>query len=155
MPGLNSVDQVPVDADPKKLRYLRWLTTPKQDRVPSSERKLAAEMNISVKTLYNWRQNTEFRRRWEEETDAIIGGEDRRQAVFDSLWETATDRNHKQHVSAAVAYVKLTAEIKPTVENLRQSDKPLTQLHAKELDEMIAAVYASERGAAEELGEAS
>lgn len=148
VPGRNSVDHVPVDADPKKLRYLRWLTTPRAEREPASERKLAVELDVSVKTLYNWRQQTEFRRRWEQETDTIIGGDDRRQAVFDALFETATDRNHKQHVQAAVAFTKLIAEIQPSVANLRQTDKPLTQLSAKELEAMIAAAATEELDAA-------
>lgn len=149
MPGRNSVDQVNIDSDPKKLRYLQWLTTPKADRKPASERQLAAEMGISVKTLYNWRQQTEFRRRWELETDTIIGGDDRRQAVFDALFETATDRNHKQHVQAAVAFTKLIAEIQPSAANLRQTDKPLSQLNQKELEAMIAAAAQEELAASE------
>jgi hypothetical protein len=149
MPGRNSVDQVPIDADPKKLRYLRWLTTPKANREPSSERQLADELKVSVKTLYNWRQQTEFRRRWEQETDTIIGGDDRRQAVFDALYETATDRTHKQHVQAAVAFTKLIAEIQLSVANLRQTDKPLSQLNAKELEAMIAAAAQEELATSE------
>ena len=147
MPGRNSVDHVPIDADPRKLEYLRWLTTPKAERNPSSERKLAEKLDVSVKTLYNWRQQTEFRRRWELETDTIIGGDDRRQAVFDALYETATDRTHKQHVQAAVAFTKLIAEIQPSAANLRQTDKPLTQMSKDELDAMIAAAASEELAA--------
>ena len=147
MPGRSSVDHAAIDNDPVKLAYLTWLTTPKAQRDPPSERGFARKYNISVKTLYNWRQNSEFKRRWELETDGIIGGDDRRQAIFDALFETATDREHKQHVQAATAYVKLIDEIKPTAGNIR-ADKPLSQMSMQEL-QLMAAQAAQEELAAQ------
>ncbi len=39
---------------------------------------------------------------------------------------------------------KLISEIQPSVANLRQTDKPLSQLNAKELEAMIAAAAQEE-----------
>ena len=48
---------VPVRQDAKKMRYIEWLTTPPQERVPATERELARELDVIPKTLYNWKKH--------------------------------------------------------------------------------------------------
>lgn len=128
--------------DPRKMRYIEWLTTPKDMREPKTERELAKELDIYVKTLYNWRHDREFRDVWRDSTDEIVGGEDKRQQVIDSLFKVAVDRFHPRQVAAAKLYTDLIREISPPREGDfaiggSSGKVPVDMLTDEELDALI------------------
>jgi hypothetical protein len=125
--------------DPKKMRYIEWLTTPKSAREPKSEALLAKELDVYVKTLYNWRHDPEFKAIWQENTDFVIGGDDRRQAVMDTLYQAASDPNNPRHVTAAKLYLEAIKDITPPKEGEpgQLSEKAIGMLTDEELDLLI------------------
>lgn len=129
---------VPVRQDPKKMRYLEWLTTPPQHRDPKSERELAAELDVYPKTLYNWRQDREFRDVWRDEADGVIGGEDKRQRIMETLYEAASDQYNPRQVAAAKLYLDAVGAIGPQRIDVQVSSKAIGMLDDDELERLIA-----------------
>jgi hypothetical protein len=120
------------------MRYIEWLTTVPEYRVPKTERELAAEMDIYQKTLYNWRQDKDFREVWQGEADEVIGNPDRRQAVMEVLYRAATNERNPRHVVAAKLYLEATGAIAPPKMDVTVSSKALGMLDEDELDRLIA-----------------
>ena len=127
--------------DPRKLRYLQWLTTPKAERVPRTQAGFADELGVHVRSLRDWQADPLFREAWEREAKAVVGTPERAQHVLDTLYAAATDPENKQHVQAAKLYLEATNSIKPPPIEVKLT-KP-SELSDDELDELIA------RGAAE------
>ncbi len=128
-----------VTQDPRKMRYIDWLTTPPPMRDPQTEEELALTIDVHTKTLYNWRHDPEFKAVWHQETDKVVGGDDRRQAVIDALFEAASDPDHPRCVSAAKEYrewLKLMAP--PDEPGTVTASKPLTLLSDEELKDLLA-----------------
>jgi hypothetical protein len=139
---------VPVRQDPKKMRYIEWLTTVPQYREPRTERELARELDVYSKTLYNWKQDREFREIWQGESDEVIGGADRRQAVLETLYRAATDERNPRHVTAGKLYLEAVGAMAPPKLDVTISGKALGMLTDDELERLIA------RGVMEMQGEA-
>ena len=95
------------------MRYIEWLTTPPQNRTPAKESDLAAELDVYPKTLYNWRQEREFRDVWRDDADEVIGGEDKRQRVMETLYMAAIDYHSPRHVAAAKLYLETIGAVRP------------------------------------------
>ena len=134
---------VPVRQDPEKMRYIEWLTTPPRARDPATEAEFARMIDVHTKTLYNWKQDREFRDVWQGETDQIIGDLDRRQAVLDTLFEAARDPRNPRHVAASKLYLEAVGAMSPAKLEVSHSHKAVGMLTDDELDRLIA------RGAAE------
>ena len=128
----------PVRQDPKKMRYIEWLTTPPQHRVPGTERELAAELDVYPKTLYNWRQEREFREVWRDDADEVIGGEDKRQRVMETLYMAAIDYRSPRHVAAAKLYLETIGALGPQRVDVQVSSKAVGMLDDEELERLIA-----------------
>jgi Helix-turn-helix of insertion element transposase len=139
---------LPVRQDARKMRYIEWLTTVPEYRVPKLERDLAREMDVYQKTLYNWRQDKDFREVWQDEASEVIGNPDRRQAVMEVLYRAATDERNPRHVQAAKLYLEATGAIQPPKLDVTIGTKALGLLDDEELERLIA------RGAAELRAEA-
>jgi hypothetical protein len=133
----------PVRQDPEKMRYIEWLTTPPKAREPATEQEFARMIDVHTKTLYNWKQDREFRDVWQGETDQIIGDLDRRQAVLDTLFEAARDPRNPRHVAASKLYLEAVGAMTPPKLDVTVNHKNVGQLTDAELDGLIA------RGAAE------
>lgn len=129
---------VPVRQDPRKMRYIEWLTTPPTARVPHNERELARELDCYAKTLYNWRQDPEFCEIWRSESDEIIGGPDNRQMVLDTLLRAATDERNPRHVQAGKLYLDAIGAMQPPKLDITISGKALGMLDDDELERLIA-----------------
>ena len=129
---------VPVHADPRKMRYIEWLTTPPDARQPQTERQLAAELDVYAKTLYNWKQDRDFLEEWRGEADEVIGGPDKRQAVLDTLYKAATDQRNPRHVQAAKLYLEAVGAMSPPKFDVTISGKALGMLSEDELERLIA-----------------
>jgi transposase-like protein len=129
---------VPVRQDPRKMRYIAWLTTVPDYRVPAKEKELAAELDVYPRTLYNWRQDREFREVWQGESDEVIGGADRRQAVLETLYRSATEERNPRHVQAAKLYLEAIGAMQPPKLDVTISGKALGMLDDDELERLIA-----------------
>ena len=138
---------LPVRQDAKKMRYIEWLTTPPQERVPPTERDIAKELDVYPKTLYNWRQDREFRDVWRDDADEVIGGEDKRQRVMEVLYMAAIDYRSPRHVAAAKLYLETIGAIGPQRIDVQVSNKAVSLLTEEELDNLIT------RGLAEQSAE--
>ena len=138
---------VPVAQDAKKMRYIEWLTTPPQERSPRTEKELARELDVYPKTLYGWKQDREFRDVWRDETDEVIGGEDKRARVMETLYMAAIDYRSPRHVQAAKLYLETIGAIGPQRVEVSVSSKALGMLSDDEIESLIA------RGLAEQQAE--
>lgn len=120
------------------MRYIEWLTTPPQHRVPSTEKELAAELDVYPKTLYNWKHEREFREVWQDDADRIIGGEDKRQRIMETLYMAAIDYRSPRHVQAAKLYLEAIGAMQPQRLTFEVSTKALALLTDDELESLIA-----------------
>jgi Helix-turn-helix of insertion element transposase len=128
---------MPVRQDIRKMRYIEWLTTPPQERVPGTEAELAKELDVYPKTLYNWRQDREFRDAWRDDADEVIGGEDKRQRVMETLYMAAIDYRSPRHVAAAKLYLETIGAIGPQRIDIQVSNKAIGLLTDEELAKLI------------------
>src|SRR5262245_34283960 len=126
------------------MRYIEWLTTPPQDRIPAQEKELAKELDVYPKTLYNWKQDREFRDVWRDESDEVIGGEDKRQRVLETLYMAAIDYRSPRHVAAAKLYLETIGAIGPSREP-SQASKAVGLLTDAELQSLIAQGLAEQK----------
>lgn len=137
---------VDVRADAKKMRYIEWLTTVPDYRRPKTEKELAAELDVYPKTLYNWRQDRDFRDVWRDESDEVIGGADRRQAVLETLYRAATDERNPRHVAAGKLYLEAIGAMAPGRVDVTVTGKAVSALTEEELDYYIGLGVAELRG---------
>ena len=129
---------VPVTQDAKKMRYIEWLTTPPQERHPGTEKELARELDVYPKTLYMWKQDREFRDVWRDDADEVIGGEDKRQRVMETLYMAAIDYRSPRHVQAAKLYLETIGAIGPQQVQVHVTSKALSMLTDDEIESLIA-----------------
>lgn len=131
--------------DPRKLRYLQWLTTPKSERDPPSQQKFADELGVHVRSLRDWQADPLFREAWEREAKAVVGTPERAQTVLDTLYAAAIDRENRNQVQAAKLYLEATNSIKPppievkVLKPAELSDEDLDALLAQGAAELSAA----------------
>ena len=140
---------VPVRQDIRKMRYIEWLTMPPQERRPPTEAELARELDVYPKTLYNWRQEREFRDVWRDDADEVIGGEDKRQRVMETLYMAAIDYRSPRHVSAAKLYLETIGAIGPQRIDVQVSNKAIGLLTDEEIEKLIGKELADQRADAD------
>jgi hypothetical protein len=134
--------------DPRKLRLMDWLTTPKQERVPSSQAKLADELGVHVRSIRDWMQDPVFRDAWDREAKAVVGNPERAQTVLDTLYAAATDPGNKAQVQAAKLYLEATNSIKPPP--IEVTVRKAADLTDDELDAFLAQSAAALRAERDE-----
>lgn len=131
--------------DHRKQRFLDWLCTIEEDRVPRTMKELAEELGVNSNTLGAWKnRDVEFQRAWEAQYHRTVGNPERAQRVLETLYETATDRTDPRQVPAAKQYLEAIGAIKP-----KQLDVNVKPGAAKDFsDETLLAILA-ERAAKE------
>lgn len=131
---------VAVTQDPRKMRFIEWLTTPPPMREPDTEEAFAAVIDVHPKTLHNWKHDPEFKSVWHGENDKVLGGDDRRKAVIDALFEAASDPNHPRQVTAAKEYREWLKLMSPETEGTGEvvAHKRLELLTDEEIDDLLA-----------------
>jgi len=127
--------------DPRKLRLMEWLTTPRTERVPPTQDGLAQELGVHPRSIRVWMAREDFRADWDREAKNVIGSPERAQHVLDTLYRSATDPNNRNAVAAAKLYLEATNSIKPPPIEVKVT-KP-SDLSDDELDALLA------KGAAE------
>lgn len=94
-------------------RFLEWLCTIKEDRDPSTQKELAAELDVSSDFLSRLKAKPDFLARWEAQYRRTVGSPERAQTVLEQLYETAIDRTDPRQVQAAKQYLDAIDAVKP------------------------------------------
>jgi len=126
---------------------MQWLTTPKSEREPPTQAKLADELGVHIRSIRDWMNDPVFREAWDREAKAVVGDPDRIQSVLDTLYRAAIDPDNKTQVQAAKLYLEATNSIKPPAIEVTFA-KP-AELSDEQLDELLAqgaAALRAERG---------
>lgn len=127
------------EVDWRRQRFLEWLCTAHKDRMPTTQKELAAELVISADVLVNWKRQPEFLAEWERQYRLTVGNPGRAQHVLDELYETATDRSDPRQVQAAKAYLEAIDVVKPKkVDVTVTNGKAAKELTDDELFSMLA-----------------
>lgn len=134
------------------MAYIAWLTTPPAAREPRTEKDLAAQLDVNVKTLYHWRHERDFREEWSDETDQVVGGDDKRQRVLDTLYEAATDIRNPRHVAAAKEYLASIRAMSPEGSVSQAAVKAVGMLTDAELERLVALGLAEQRAELDATG---
>ena len=129
---------IAVRQDPEKMRFIEWLTTPPRARQPPTEKEFAAMLDVHTKTLFNWKQDREFREEWQQATDQVIGDLDRRAIILDELFEAGRDRRNPRHVAAAKLWLEAVGAITPPKVDVTVSHKAVGMLTDDELEKLVA-----------------
>lgn len=67
--------------------FLEWLVDPNKQ---GTQEQWAKAHGVAVKTPYNWKKESIFRKAWEDRAYELSGGPERVTAVIDKLFEKAT-----------------------------------------------------------------
>ena len=138
--------QQPLPLDhPKRIRFIEWLLTPPSEREPRLMTELAEEMGLTRRTLTNWKtRDRDFMEEWERRYLTSIGSPERKQAIMDTLYATATDPDDPKHVSAAKQYMEIEGSLKPRKTEVEITKNP-SSLTDEELDAVLGAHIGSRR----------
>ena len=124
--------------DPRHQRLVDWLTTPKQERQPSTMKQLAVELGVHDRTLRDWKERPDVREKWEDQSRKVIGSPERAQDVLEAMYQRAMDSTDAKQVQAAKLYLEAIDAIKPPMVEVR-SVSDLAKVSDEELQSMIAA----------------
>lgn len=135
---------IPV-GDFRKQAFLKWLCTPPKEREPRTMEELAETLQVTRRTLTNWKtDDKEFIEAWEKLYLNTIGNPERKQTIMDTLYKTATDPDDPKHVQAAKQYFEIEGSVKPAKMQIEVS-RPAKELTDDELDAILADKIASEK----------
>lgn len=129
---------IPV-SDFRKQAFLKWLCTPPKEREPRTMEELAETLQVTRRTLTNWKtDDKEFIEAWEKLYLNTIGNPERKQKIMDTLYKTATDPDDPKHVQAAKQYFEIEGSVKPAKMQVELTKSP-ANLTDEEMDEILAA----------------
>lgn len=132
--------------DPRHEKYLQWLMTPENHRVPPSQEKYAEEEGVDVTTLRRWKKKPAFKLEWERRVNDLQQSPERTQKLLDRLYERAMEGDN----NSAKLYLQATNRLAPTQVHVEHSQKP-AEISDAELDALIASAAQSEVESRREL----
>lgn len=124
--------------DFRKQRLLEWLLTPIKDREPPTLYELADEVGMTRRQLTTWKSEADFLEEWERQYRNSVGSPERKQAVIDTLYKTATDPDDPKHVMAAGKYLEAVDAIAPQKVDITVKGGKVTDLSDEELKALMA-----------------
>lgn len=131
--------------DFRKQRFLQWLCIPAKEREPSTMDELATELDVTRRTLTNWKKDDEFIDAWAKEHRRTVGNPDRLNEILDVLYKTAVDIDDPKHIQAAKEYRSWVEETKPQQVEVKVSrDYDLSKFSDAELFAMLGGNLAGE-----------
>lgn len=134
--------------DPRQEKFLNWLCTPANGRVPSSQEKYALQEGVDETTLRRWKKKPAFKMEWEKRISEQQQSPERTQKLLDNLYERALAGDN----NSAKLYLQATNRLAPTQVQVEHSTKP-SEITDQELDALIASVAQSEIESRRELKE--
>jgi len=123
-------------------RYVDWLCTAPQERVPATKKAMAVELGVDITTLRRWEKRPVFKQSWQKQVDEVQGSPERTQALLDTLYAKAIGGD----VKSAQLYLQATNRMAPPTVEVR-SEKRVAELSDEDLDGLIAAMAQRERDA--------
>lgn len=123
-------------------RYVDWLCTAPQERVPATKKAMAVELGVDITTLRRWEKRPVFKQSWQKQVDEVQGSPERTQVLLDTLYAKAIGGD----VKSAQLYLQATNRMAPPTVEVR-SEKRVAELSDSDLDELIAAMAKRERDA--------
>lgn len=130
--------------DARKARLLQWLVTPKHERSPDSQARLADELGVSQRTIRDWKALPAFRAVWEKEAKEVFDPE-MVQRVVQKMYEHALDDESPRQAKAWELFLKTVDAIKPP--QLDLAAKKAAEMSDAELDALIAQAAQAEKAA--------
>ena len=128
---------VPI-TDFRKQAFLEWLCTPVRERDPKTMADLAEQLQLTRRTLTNWKtDDKEFIEEWEKRYLRTIGNPERKAKIMDTLLATATDADDPKHVQAAKTYFEIEGSVKPAKMQV-EVRKEASELTDAELAQLIS-----------------
>lgn len=134
--------------DPRQEKFLNWLCTPANGRMPSSQEKYALQEGVDETTLRRWKKKPAFKMEWEKRISEQQQSPERTQKLLDNLYERALAGDN----NSAKLYLQATNRLAPTQVQVEHSTKP-SEISDQELDALIASVAQSEIESRRELKE--
>lgn len=123
-------------------RYVDWLCTAPQERVPATKKAMALELGVDITTLRRWEKRPVFKQAWQTQVDEVQGSPERTQMLLDTLYEKAISGD----VKSAQLYLQATNRMAPPTVEVR-SEKRVAELSDADLDGLISAMAKREREA--------
>ena len=125
--------------DPRQEKFLNWLCTPANGRMPSSQEKYAIQEGVDETTLRRWKKKPAFKMEWEKRISEQQQSPERTQKLLDNLYERALAGDN----NSAKLYLQATNRLAPTQVQVEHSTKP-SEITDQELDALIASVAQSQ-----------
>ena len=126
--------------DPRQEKFLNWLCTPANGRVPSSQNQYALAEGVDETTLRRWKKKPVFKQEWERRINEQQQSPERTQQLLDNLFQRALEGDN----NSAKLYLQATGRLAPVQLQVEHSGKA-SELSDIELAELIAAGAASEQ----------
>ena len=126
--------------DTRQVKFLNWLCTPANGRVPSSQNQYAKQESIDETTLRRWKKKPIFKSEWERRVTEQQQSPERTQQLLDNLFQRALEGDN----NSAKLYLQATGRLAPVQLQVEHSGKA-SELSDSELTELIAASAASEQ----------
>ena len=117
--------------DPRQEKFLNWLCTPANGRVPSSQASYAGQEGVDETTLRRWKKKPSFKHEWEKRVSDLQQSPERTQRLLDNLFQRALEGDNNSaklylQATGRLAPVQLQVEHKSSAAEL--SDSELTEL---------------------------
>jgi len=129
--------------------FVQWLLTPKDERNPRTQAALAERLGVSPTMLTSWKSEATFLERWNAEYLSGVGSPERKSAIMETLYGTATDPDDPKHVQAAKSYFEIEGSLAPKGRSqldITVASRPTSELSDAELERMLAAKAGDELG---------
>lgn len=126
--------------DTRQEKFLNWLCTPANGRVPSSQNQYAKVEGVDETTLRRWKKKPAFKQEWERRVNELQSSPERTQQLLDNLFQRALEGDN----NSAKLYLQATGRLAPVQFQVEHSGKA-SELSDTELAELIAAGAVSEQ----------
>jgi hypothetical protein len=126
--------------DTRQEKFLNWLCTPANGRVPSSQNQYAKVEGVDETTLRRWKKKPVFKQEWERRVNELQSSPERTQQLLDNLFQRALEGDN----NSAKLYLQATGRLAPVQFQVEHSGKA-SELSDTELAELIAAGAVSEQ----------
>jgi len=124
-----------------KYRLLTWLVTEPSLREPATLEALAAEIDVSSRSLREWKREDTFVKLWRAQAYDTVGSPAETQRVIEAMKAQALDPLSLKQVSAANTFLKAVGAMTPPAETQVKQESVLEDLSLEELEELAVGIF--------------